>query len=66
MYGDRRLLKDNILKFKENDYLVEEFEKYIKQTGQQSQSVLREWFREKLSEAIKQEESHDIKHIRIV
>lgn len=66
MYGDRKLAKTNRMKFKENDYVVEEFENYIKRTGQQSESVLREWFREKLSEAIKQEESHDIKHIRIV
>lgn len=65
MYGDRKLVKTNRLKFKENDYLIEEFENYIKQTGQQSESVLREWFREKLSEVTKKE-SHDIKHIRIV
>lgn len=65
MYGDRKLVKTNRLKFKENDYLIEEFENYIKQTGQQSESVLREWFREKLSEVTKKE-SQDIRHIRVI
>lgn len=46
MYGDRRLLKNQEIKTRGDQYLIERLDEYVEKSGKQRHVVLREWIEE--------------------